>query len=64
MQLTEHQFKEYDANPVLGERMVRQVCGVPDGSYFTVSVWPVSGEVRLHGHREKPLRKISKSDRP
>ena len=61
-------FKEYAANPLAADEKVRKVLDLPDNRYYTVSMWPVEGQVRIvKPSKESPGRivaakKISKSD--
>ena len=58
-------FKRYHANPLGMDDEVRQFCHLPENRYYTVSVWPVEGEVRISNQvRTVKSKKISKSDQP
>jgi hypothetical protein len=54
---------EYLANPLAADGKVRAVLDLPDNRYYTVSVWPVAGQVRVNNQsRTVKAVKISKSD--
>ncbi len=54
---------EYLLNPLVADEKVRKATNVPSDKYYTVSVWPVAGQVRLNGlNREVKSKKVSKSD--
>jgi hypothetical protein len=54
----------YSQDPMRYDSQVREFARVPEDRYYTVSVWPVEGQVRLAGSRQLKTRKISKSDLP
>lgn len=56
-------FRKYVENPLLMDETVRQYCDLPDNRYYTVSTWPVEGQVRSNNQiRVKKVNKINKSD--
>lgn len=56
-------FARYMANPLAMDASVCAHCLIPSNRYYTVSVWPIEGEVRI-GHLQRTVSavKISKSD--
>jgi len=63
--LTPEQFRDYAANPLASDDVVRKVCGLPEDQYYSVVTWPEErrGEVRVTGlHRVVRATKISKSN--
>lgn len=63
--LTDEQYKLYSSDPLGMDEKVRGWCNVLDSRYYTVSVYPIEGEVRVDGnrYREVKAKKISKSDK-
>lgn len=56
-------LNHYLSRPLELDQEVRRFAGIPDDRYFTVSVFPVPGQVRVsHLRREIKLKKISKSE--
>lgn len=63
--LTASQLTEYLVNPLQADEKVRQWCQIPEDRYYTVSIWPEAGVVRVNNiHRTVRAKKISKSDQP
>lgn len=62
--MTQEQFEKYETDPLKMDSEVRSVFGIPEKKYYTVSVFPDRGVVRVsdHLHREISVKKISKSD--
>jgi hypothetical protein len=55
-------FVRYLANPLDMDAEVRRFLELPENRYYTVSVWPVGGQVRVSNlHRVVQVAKISKS---
>lgn len=53
----------YLEDPLGFDETVRLSLKLPADKYYTVSVWPVAGQVRLNGlNREVRAKKVSKSD--
>lgn len=62
VQLPNDLYSRYEANPLALDAEVRQFAGVPENRYYTVSVWPISGQVRVSNLvRVMTAKKISKS---
>lgn len=61
--MTDEQFKQYSADPKGMDETVRTWFKLPPDRYYTISIWPVPGIVRVNStlHREVKLKKISKS---
>lgn len=62
--LPEALFVRYQADPLGCDEAVRQQMGVPEDRYYTVSIWPVPGLLRVDSSRTRAVRgrKISKSE--
>ncbi len=62
--LSPEQFKEYCANPLAADEMVRMVLNLPENRYYTVSMsGPTAGMVTVNNQtRVVKAKKISKSD--
>jgi len=62
-QLPDHLFVEYANNPLGMDEKLRKFCNLPESKYYTVSVWPIEGQVRVTNvPRVVKSKKISKSD--
>ncbi len=57
-------FKVYENDPLHSDALIRTKFNVPDNRYYTVSVWPTSGFIRIDNNRfrDATKSKISKSD--
>ena len=56
-------FQEYSKDPLASDEKVRNTLKLREDRYYTVSVWPVEGEVReTSAVRVKKAKKVSKSD--
>ncbi len=64
MKMTDEQYLLYSRNPLAMDPEVRAWFKLPVNRYYTVSVWPVPGEVRVTPGLTRELRahKVSKSD--
>ena len=64
MKLSPDLFKKYNERPLEFDSEIRTKFNIPDNRYYTVSVWPVEGEVRVDNKRFRDVvkNKISKSD--
>ena len=63
-QVPPHILARYLENPLAEDEAVRRACGVLAHQYYTVSVWPVAGQLRITPNivRKPPINKISKSN--
>jgi hypothetical protein len=57
-------LERYQKDPLGMDDEVRRQLGLPEDRYYTVSIWPVSGMVRVDTTRTRVVRskKVSKSD--
>ena len=56
-------FQEYSKNPWAADEKVRNTLKLSENRYYSVSVWPVEGQVRETNQvRVKKAKKVSKSD--
>jgi hypothetical protein len=64
MKMTSEQFDRYAKDPGGSDDYVRQLFHLPADQYFTVSVWPEAGLVRVNRNLFRTVRavKVSKSD--
>lgn len=61
MNLTGNLLKSYLRDPQASDAAVRAFANMPSNRYYTVSIWPVAGHLRISRFRDVPVKKISKS---
>ena len=64
MNLPADLLPRYLADPLAVDAEVRQRLGIPEDRYYTVSIWPEPGVVRVDLNRWRAVKahKVSKSD--